>query len=474
MCLWVGAVHAAERDASSIFPDSPQGKRFARLVETINSGDYARMEAFHRETDSEANAKRRAIQDYRIYLLTGGVDIQSVNQTTERNLLAPAQEKLSGLWINVVAQISPESPYAVTEIGIRPTAPPPDKKETGKLTDEQIRAKTESMLDRMSAADAFSGSALIAKDGKVIFEKAYGLASKAYQAPNKPDTKFNLASAGKMFTAVAIAQLAEQGKLSFTDTIEKHLLDYPNKEAAEKITIHQLLTHTSGLGDMFNKKFEERKDTLKTVKGFLDLFAEDKLRGEPGGRFMYSNAGFVVLGAIVEKVSGEDYYAYLQKHIFDPAGMKNTGAFEMDQDTPNLAIGYTRDGATTPEEMKDRKNNLFLHVIKGSPAGGSFSTVEDLLKFSAALQGNKLLGPEMTKLVMSEKVGAQAGEKQGYGFQVEPAGRHVAIGHRGGFPGISAAFSMYPDMGYTVAVLSNYDQVAPIVGLRIRDWIVQE
>ena len=196
----------------------------------------------------------------------------------------------------------------------------------------------------LAKQDKFSGVVLIAKDGKPVFEKAYGLANKAKNIPNNTETRFNLGSMNKMFTAVAIAQLAEAGKLSFDDTVGKHLPDYPNKDVANKVTIHQLLTHTSGLGSYWNAKFEAKKATIKSVSDYLALFADEPLKLEPGKRFQYSNSGFIVLGAIIEKVSGQSYYDYVREHIYKPAGMKNTDAYEMTANTPNLAMGYTNEG----------------------------------------------------------------------------------------------------------------------------------
>lgn len=147
-----------------------------------------------------------------------------------------------------------------------------------------------------------------------------------------------------MFTAVAIAQLAEGGKLSFSDTVGKLLPDYPNRVVAEKVTVHHLLTHTSGMGSYFNDKFFANLNNMKTVADYLPLFASDPLAFEPGTKWQYSNAGFTVLGLIIEKLSGQSYYDYVKQHIFKPAGMVNTDSYERDKDVPNLAIGYTKMG----------------------------------------------------------------------------------------------------------------------------------
>jgi CubicO group peptidase (beta-lactamase class C family) len=282
----------------------------------------------------------------------------------------------------------------------------------------------------------------------------------------------------KMFTAVAVAQLAQQGKLAFDDPLLKHLPDYPNQEIAGKITIHQLLTHTSGLGDYFTDKFmQTSKDRYRTIQDFFPLFVDKPLTGEPGKEFRYSNAGFMVLGAVVAKVSGEDYFDYVRNHIYKPAGMVNTDAYEMDRDTPNLAIGYTQGGMAGPGEPEGPRNNLFLHVVKGGPAGGGFSTVEDLTRFAAALQNGKLLDKKHADLVLTGKVasGRRGNAKYAYGFFDETSRGTRIVGHSGGFPGINSQLDIYLDKGYTVAVMSNYDPpAAQRIADKARTLITQE
>lgn len=318
----------------------------------------------------------------------------------------------------------------------------------------QVRA----YVGQLVAEEKFSGALLIAKDGEPILKQAFGLASIAYGAPNRIDTKFNLGSMNKMFTAVAIAQLAEQGKLAFDDPIAKHLPDYPNQEVAEQVTIHQLLTHTSGLADYFNEKFTEAsRARFRTVQDFFPLFVDEPLQFEPGSQWAYSNSNFIVLGAIVEAVSGQDYFDYVREHIYQPAGMINSDAYELDRETPNLATGYTH----APGESEWR-NNLFEHVIKGGPAGGGYSTVEDLLRFAQALTDHKLLSPESTALITSGKypLPGSNNAEYGYGFGVETINGYRRFGHSGGFPGINSQLNIYPELGYVVAVMSNYDPPA--------------
>jgi CubicO group peptidase (beta-lactamase class C family) len=332
-----------------------------------------------------------------------------------------------------------------------PVPESPTKPETRNATELQ------SYFDSLAGENKLSGVLLVAKEGVTVASKAAGVANKATGAAIDVNTKFNLGSMNKMFTSVAIAQLVQAGKLSFTDTIAKHLPDYPNKEVADKVTIHQLLTHTSGLGMYWNDKFMAQREKLLTVAAHLPLFVADPLLFPPGEKFQYSNSGYMVLGAIIEKVSGQDYYSYVQEHIYKPAGMKDTGFYEPGKEIPNLAIGYSRmspDGKPS-EEIRDNTNT---REVKGGPAGGGYSTAPDLVKFQQALLGHKLLDKKHTDLITTGKVDGPRGMgRYGYGFGDNASGGKHSVGHNGGSPGIAANFEMYPESGYTAVALMNSD-----------------
>ena len=226
------------------------------------------------------------------------------------------------------------------------------------------------------------------------------------------------------------------------------------------------------MGSYFNEKFRANLNNMKTVSDYLPLFADDPLAFEPGAKWQYSNSGFTLLGLIIEKVSGQSYFDYVKEHIFKPAGMNNTDSYERDKDVSNLAIGYTKMGDNgRPDPSAPRRENTAMRPAKGSPAGGGYSTVEDMLKFSLALQQHKLLSKKYIDLITSGKVEMGAsGRKYGYGFGEEVSeGRHI-VGHNGGGPGIGANFDMFLELGYTVVFLGNYDPPAmmPVV-MKIRE-----
>jgi CubicO group peptidase (beta-lactamase class C family) len=332
-------------------------------------------------------------------------------------------------------------------------------------------------IDSLSNGDKFSGTVLIAKGKEILFQHAFGQADKEDNINNDINTKFNIASMGKMFTGIAIAQLVEKGRISYTDKVMRYLPDLP-ENVFGKITIEQLLTHRSGLGDFFdNPRFWDIKDTAKTINSYMSLIGSS-LEFEPGARFMYSNSGYILLGAIIEKISRQSYYDFVRTNIFLPAGMENTGYFETDKFTPNMAMGY----ATPPNQNEQnqsektiRENNKQMLEVKGTSAGGAYSTAPDLYKFSEALLNSKLISQESFNTVTTGKVlmpkrpinpvmKPPPDIKYGYGFGEFFINNVRIIGHNGGSPGVDAQMDIYPDSDYTVVVLSNYDRsVLPVV-----------
>jgi CubicO group peptidase (beta-lactamase class C family) len=328
----------------------------------------------------------------------------------------------------------------------------------GKVSRGRIRHELERHARFAASRDLFSGVVLVAEDKRVLFHRAYGMGEQAFQSANRLDTKFNLASLDKMFTGIAIGQLVAAGKMSFSDKLSALLPDYPNRAVADKVTVHQLLTHTSGMGDALKPEMREKKKQFRAPRDYFRLFVYDPLSFEPGSSWRYSNAGYIVLGVIIEKVSGQSYFDYVREHVFMPAGMTNTGYFELDEVVPNLAIGYARfdDDALG---IGPRRNNGVFAGYKGSSAGGGYSTAPDLLRFACALREHRLLTSPMTEEVTSGKVAAE-GDRYGYGFWdwKKQFGCDVR-GNSGGGPGsgIDSELHIFWEGPYTVIVMSNYD-----------------
>ncbi|WP_257670867.1 serine hydrolase [Parapedobacter tibetensis] len=313
----------------------------------------------------------------------------------------------------------------------------------------------EKSLTNYCQNDNYSGVVLISKDKKILLEKAFGYAHLGFKVPNNLETKFNTASMGKMYTAIAIMQLREKAKLRLADKVGEILPDYPNESVRDSITIEQLLTHTSGLKDFFNEKFEfKAKHTVRSLQDYFDFFKDEPLKFTPGSKFSYSNAGYIILGMIIEKLSGQNYYDYVKEHIYLPAGMENTDCYENDAAIENLAEGYRYlDGDNV------WKTSNYSKGAKGSSAGGCYTTAHDLLKFVTALQNNTLISANSLALMISDerKNGYVEGFEHGYGygFSLNKFNKEDVYGHNGGAPGVSAELDIYKNSDYVVITLSN-------------------
>ena len=330
-----------------------------------------------------------------------------------------------------------------------------------------------SYLEDLDSEEKFSGVVLIARDGEPILERAYGFANRNYDVSNQLDTKFNLASMNKMFTAIAVMQLVEEGKISVDDKVIEHIPGYPNQEVAETVTIHQLLTHTSGMGDIFTQEYRETpRDRYKELDDYLPLFVDRSLQFEPGMTGAYSNAGYIVLGIIIEETTGQTYFEYIEENIYQKCGMTDTGSYEVDRVVPNIAIGY----AGNLRNYGDVSSNLSKLPFKGSSAGGGYSTAHDLLKFSRCLENHQLLSPEFTDVLLegvSSPILGMEGE-YAYGFMVGPINNHRIVGHGGSFPGVCTMLDIYMDMGYTAVILSNSSNDCVRVIIKTRETLLNQ
>jgi CubicO group peptidase (beta-lactamase class C family) len=332
---------------------------------------------------------------------------------------------------------------------VLPAGPPQDS-----LTREQLVEETREIVRRRVENDTFSGAVLLAQGDEVLLTLAAGEADKGLHVANDVETRFNLGSMNKMFTATAVARLVEAGKLSFDDPISKYVdQTWLPKTATDTITVRHLITHTSGLGSYFNQAYmKSSRELFRKLDDYKPLVNGDKPAFTPGERFQYSNTGLFLLGVVIEKVTGEDYFEHVRKAIYTPSGMTNTDCYEMDFPVENLAVGYSPD-FSSPYKWQ---NNLYKHVIKGGPAGGGFSTVKDLHKFALALLSGKLLSKSMRDTMWTDFKGSN----YGYGFTVAQGPGGKAVGHSGGFSGINSQLDVYPDSGFIVVVMSNVDNGA--------------
>jgi CubicO group peptidase (beta-lactamase class C family) len=440
--------------AGSILPDTDSGRRARAYFDAFNTGQEDAMRAFLVANVAPAALKERPIEvrldGYRRMREGHGTLTPSrVLEQSDEQIHVMARDRFDHD-LDLTFQFDAEAPHLMLGVRVLDSGPggggpPPDNEPVTPLSEDQAAAAWRARLDSLARGDRFSGAALFAKDDRVLFQSAYGEASRPKHVPNRVDTKFNLGSINKVFTKLAIAQLVEQGQVRLDDTIDHYLRDYP-KAVASRVTVGQLLEHRGGIGDVFGDAYDRMdRSKLRTVNDWIPLFRDVPLAFEPGTQERYSNGGYVLLGAIVERVSGEDYFDYMRRHVYGPLGMKDTDHFASDGRTSNLANGYTRDVAgghpTTTGAWSD---NASTRPWRGSPAGGGYSTLADLLRFVTAMRGGKLLKPGTLARDFPE-------------WQPGPHGE-LGLGVGGGAPGINAAVETVGP--YTVIVLANLDPPA--------------
>ena len=310
-------------------------------------------------------------------------------------------------------------------------------------------------LEAATAADQFSGAVLVMRDGRTLFEGAYGFADREQRIPNTMQTKFRVGSMNKMLTAVSSMQLVQAGRLRLDTPLGAYLKDYPNADVASKVTPHHLLTHTGGTGDIFGPQFMAHRSELKTTSDYINLYGTRGLQFTPGAQHVYSNYGFILLGALIERISGTSYDDYVAAHVLSKAGMTATAALPEDSLVPGRSVGYTRQIVAG-----SLVSNAPTLPYRGTPAGGGYSTVGDFAKFAAALREHRLLDAAHTAQLITGKVNVAPGFQYAYGITTRVVGGRTFVGHGGGAPGMNGDLSFEPNGGYVVVVLSNFDPPA--------------
>jgi len=457
--VWISGVPSVA--SGTQFPDTPAGRQAAAWLEAFNKGDLARYRDF-----LEKNFPSRVGQldrEMGFRQMTGGFELRKVEESAPTKLVVLVQEQLSDQFGRLTVEVETAEPHLITKMDMqripRPAEfPLPHLKETDLI--EALRSKVGSDV----TADRFAGAVLLAKNAKPVFERAYGLADREHKIQNTLETRFRIGSMNKMFTATATLQLAQGGKVGIDDPLGKYLTDYPNKEIASKVTIKQLLMHTGGTGDIFGPEFDAHRLELSTLEDYVKLYGKRGPKFDPGSRWEYSNYGFILLGLVIEKASGENYYEYVRKHIYEPAGMTLTGSEPEDQAVEGRSVGYTK----MDSSIGQLQPNTDTLPYRGTSAGGGYSTVGDLLRFANALQSHKLLSADYTELLTTGKVDTPMG-RYGYGFGDRMINGTRCFGHNGGAPGMNGDLEICPTPGYVIAVLANMD---PASASHLSDFIV--
>ncbi|MEV5896429.1 serine hydrolase domain-containing protein [Nonomuraea fuscirosea] len=354
-------------------------------------------------------------------------------------------------------------------------------------------------VKELADQDQFSGTVMIAHRGRPVLARAYGWADRENEVPNRTDGIYALASTAKLFTGLAVVQLAQRGKLTFYDLVSRHLDGLP-APMADRITVHHLLTHTSGLGDA--RRAGEKPPPEKIHDSYEEQLADFwanlrtfELEFVPGTKKAYSSMGYTLLGELVARVSGMPFQEYVRRHIFLPAGMKDSAYYTRRQWLTDARIAhpymYQADGTRVDAVRNLDKGSVYGDAGQGSNSargwmgtggGNGFSTAPDLVRFATALQAGKLASRPYTELYVNGKISAKplredtsGGSLRGETFQaygpVAPTfnGRRI-ITHGGGAGGISTSWSLYLDLDWTAVILGNYDlrSIEPVIDLERR------
>jgi CubicO group peptidase (beta-lactamase class C family) len=356
----------------------------AAWLEAFNSGDRAKLKAFVEVYDPE----RQVEDELEFREKTGGFDLIQIVNSEPTVLTALVKAREAGNFAELTLKVEAEPPHRIAGMILKRRPGPVVEPAPARLAEAEALAGWKAEIEKRAAADQFSGAVLLAKNGKILFSGAYGLADREKGIKNTLETQFRLGSMNKMFTAVATLQLVQAGKLALDDPLAKHLPDYPNQELAKKVTVRHLLTHTGGTGDIFGPEYDKNRLSLRTLNDYVKLYGARGLQFEPGSRWVYSNYGFLLLGVLIERITGQSYYDYVREHVFKPAGMKSTDSLPEEQVVKKRATGYMR-------RENAWKPNTDTLPWRGTSAGGGYSTVGDLLRFAEALKKGRVLDPKL-------------------------------------------------------------------------------
>jgi CubicO group peptidase (beta-lactamase class C family) len=445
------------------FPATNFAKLVQEWLKMVDSGSEAEIKSFVENNFSTGALRSQSVLETvfimrKLQKQSGGLEILSVTPPSgPYGMTMSVKSKRGAHYARIAVGEDSREPGKIIGFGIWKENPP-DKPtkinwEEKLLSESRMIEEIKRQVEKRAADGNFSGVVLIAKDDRVLLHVAHGLAERSFNVPNNLNTKFNLASVGKMFTATAIAQLVKQGKIAYDDKLIKHLPDFPNKAAAEKITIHQLLTHTAGMGTLFESPGYERLRRYRSSWDEVSAFANEELFFEPGARWRYSNAGYVTLGAVIERVSGMNYVDYVRENIFKPLGMNDTDSYPHDEVVPNMSVLYVQ----SPDDPLGIEPYVADHILagfRGNGEGGGYSTALDLFKFARSYRTGKLLGADAQEVLVTPKVDedGKGNNFWGYGVKQTTVNGEIVRGHSGGG---RTHLQMLWNSGYTIIVQTN-------------------
>ncbi len=348
-------------------------------------------------------------------------------------------------WQDFQFRLDDATPPRVTQLVFVAQVSEPVALPNGDLTSADTLRWLGAYVDRLASRDSFSGAILVASGDKVIFERAVGVSDADATKKIDATTRFNMASGGKMFTAVAVAKIVEAGKLSWNTPLLQAVDGFPDSPRARAVTLHHLLTHTSGIGEYWTAEFAKVRSRISSTRELLPWVLRAGFDADPGTVVAYSNSNFVLAGLAIEKAAGAPFDAFVKKAIFEPLGMNDTG-YPLESD-PGLAAPLVRNGGGWI---------VAPHGQRGTAAGGSYSTPRDLLLFVRGLLSGKLVRPATVELLTTSKTSDfRDGFDYGYGFQVHRYRDTTSFGHGGTTQGVDFALEYFPRGDITLIIFGN-------------------
>ena len=474
----------AQNTTSFEWPENEITPIFKEFVKAYNTNDLKILEDFTRKHYEKDFIKTAAYWPG-VFADYGQIEPFAIKTSwSNKNRLAIwFQGKHTKNWVIIMLRMNANNTKIIGNSRMDGTRPagilPPYKS----ISSKEMKPHLKKYLKKLHKQDFFSGSVLVAKGNTILFEETYGDSNKKRNTKNNANTSFNIASTTKTFTGVAIAKLADQGKLKFTDLISKYIPEYP-KDIANQVTIHHLLTHTSGIElddyEPFNRdndKARNLEEALTAQITHIDSLNEGRRKNfKVLNKYDYSNEEYVLLGLIIKRVSGMSYGKFIEQHIFKPLKMNNSFA-DMDKlaARKNKAIGYTYKDANSNFIGGTRRDNGGVGKYL-APDGGIYSTTRDLYTYFKAINNHTLVSKQTQEQLHKKQATFFSFEDEsryyGYGFEINRLGKALTIGHGGVRPGVGSRMEYYPEEDYYVIVLSNYgSMLGSAVAAHIKDLI---
>jgi D-alanyl-D-alanine carboxypeptidase len=429
---------------------SPAKAEFERFLAAFNAGDREVFTAYVRGHASASFGEESAItRSLGMFKAWGGLDLIEVIDSDPHSVSGWVRARDADDVMRIEFEIEPQPPHRLKTFALPDGAPPP----------AYLPARTDAAsaaaawrIDaaKRAAADKFSGAILFLDDGKVLARDAFGHADRGRKIPNTVETRFRTASVTKMFTAVAVLRLVQDGRIDLDDPLGKHVPELANLPLGRG-TVHQYLNHTAGAGDL-DHRWSDHQRELRSHDDYLRVFASDPLIAEPGQGHAYSNLGYMMLGSLIERVTGKDYYRFVRKSVFAPARMTRTGTEPEDTLVEGRSRVYEKPLGT--HDIVDATERLDYRPVS---AAGVYTTVDDVARFFAALRGRRLLDAKHTGLMMTPTTAPHYGRTYAYGLQSREGPEGHWLGHDGVDRGMNAEAWFSPQNGRVLVVLSNFD-----------------